>query len=165
MLKFKKIELLIKTDKIHRYIRTRMLWPQNFKKYDLLCWEKGDFFLGGWLCAVGESWDWRRRHTGGESQQNGHILTFADGFTDIIIPSVILSAILTVNRARHCTEISLWIPRWFLRHVKRWIGHVTVRSCHFESIGDSVGKITLKNLHVSEPPFFLFRIFRLSFRR
>ena len=57
MLKFKKIELLTKTDKIHRSIRTQMLWPQNFKKYDLLCWEDRDFFFWGWLFAVGESWD------------------------------------------------------------------------------------------------------------
>jgi hypothetical protein len=58
MLKFKKIELLTKTYKIRRQIRTRMLWPQNLKKYDL-CWEEGDFFFGwgGWLFAVGESWD------------------------------------------------------------------------------------------------------------
>ena len=35
-----------------------MLWQEDFKIYDLLCWEEGDFFLGGgWLFAVGESWD------------------------------------------------------------------------------------------------------------
>jgi len=47
MLKFKKIELLTKIDKIRQYIRTRMMWPQNFKKYNLLCWYEGDFCLGG----------------------------------------------------------------------------------------------------------------------
>jgi len=81
-------------------------------------------------------------------------LTFADGFTDRIIPSVIPLAGLTVNRARHRTEL------------------------RFESLGDSVGifigesvtspygadvlnpsvmpsvKNTRNNLHVSEPPFF-----------
>jgi hypothetical protein len=46
MLKFKKIELLTKIDKICRKIKTRMLWPQNFKKYNLLCWDEGDFCLG-----------------------------------------------------------------------------------------------------------------------
>jgi len=135
-----------------------MLWPQNFKKYDLLCWEEGDFFLGGGLvfCIRGElRLGRRRRNTGGESQQSGHLVTFTDGFTDRIISSVIPLAILTVNRARHCTKISLWIPRWFRRHVKRWIGHITVRICRFESFGNSVGKITRKNLHVNEPPFFL----------
>jgi len=25
----------------------RMLWPQNFKKYNLLCWYEEDFFFGG----------------------------------------------------------------------------------------------------------------------
>jgi len=38
----------------------RMLWPQNFKKYNLLCCYDEDFFFwgeGGWLFADGESWD------------------------------------------------------------------------------------------------------------
>ena len=45
-------------------------------------------------------------------------------------PSVSSSAIRMENRSRHRT------------------------SCHFESLGDSVGKITCKNCHVSEPPLF-----------
>ena len=125
------------------------------------CAEKREncfYCLGGVLvvCGRGELW-WgrRRRNRGGEGRQNGHILTFADGLTEGIIPSVSPSAILTVNKAHHCMEISVWIPRWFRRHFKRWIDHVTVRSWRFESLDDSVGKITHKNLHVSEPPFFL----------
>jgi hypothetical protein len=72
------------------------------------CAEKREIFFGGVVvCSRGElGLGRRRRNTGGESRQNGHILTFADGFTDIIISSVIPLAILTVNRARHCTEIS-----------------------------------------------------------
>jgi len=133
-----------------------MLWPQNFKKYDLLCWEEGDLFFGGLVvCSKGElGWERRRRNRGGEGPHSWHILTFTDGFTDRIIPFVIPSAILTINRARHCTEIPVWISRWFRWHFNRWIGHVNVRSCRFESLGDSVGKITCKNLHVSKPPFF-----------
>jgi hypothetical protein len=99
-------------------------------------------------------WERRRRNRGGEGPHSWHILTFTDGFTDRIIPFVIPSAILTINRARHCTEIPVWISRWFRWHFNRWIGHVNVRSCRFESLGDSVGKITCKNLHVSKPPFF-----------
>jgi hypothetical protein len=35
-----------------------MLWQEDFKIYDLLYWEEGDFFWEGvWLFAVGESWD------------------------------------------------------------------------------------------------------------
>jgi len=116
------------------------------------------FFGGGGLvvCSRGElGWGRRRRNRGGEGRQSGHILTFADGLTDKIIPSVSSSAILMINRARHYMEISVWIPRWFHWHFKWWIGHVTVQSCHFESLSDSVGKITRKNLHVSEPSFFL----------
>jgi hypothetical protein len=47
----------------------------------------------------------KRINRGGEGRQSGDILTFADGITDGLILSVILSAILTVNRSRHCTEI------------------------------------------------------------
>jgi hypothetical protein len=46
-----------------------------------------------------------RPSLGGEGRQSGDVLTFADGFTDGIIPSVILSAILTVKKARHRTEL------------------------------------------------------------
>ena len=128
-----------------------MLWPQNFKKYNLLCWDKGDFCLeGGGLVVC--RWEElglgrRRRNRGEEGRERGYILTFADRFTNRIIPSVILSAIPMVNRACHCTEISDWIPRWFHRHFKWWISHVNVRSCRFESLGDSVGKN-----HPQKPP-------------
>jgi len=69
------------------------------------CAEKREifFFWGGVVvCSRGElGWGRRRRNRGGEGRQGGHILTFADGFTDGCIPS----AILTINRSRHCTEI------------------------------------------------------------
>jgi len=74
------------------------------------CAEKREiFFLGGLVvCNRGElGWGRRRRNRGGEGRQSGHILTFTNGFTNIIIPSVSLSAILKVNRARHYTEISV----------------------------------------------------------
>jgi hypothetical protein len=63
-----------------------MLWPQNFKKYNLLCWDEGDFCLGGWglvVCRWGElGLGRRRRNRRGDGRQRGHILTFSDGFTD-----------------------------------------------------------------------------------
>jgi len=69
-----------------------MLWLQNFKKYNLLCWYEEDFFLGGGggggglvVCRWGElGLGRRRRNRGGEGQQSWHvhILTFSDGFTD-----------------------------------------------------------------------------------
>jgi len=79
--------------------------------------EKREIFFGGVVvCSWGElRWERRRRNRGGEGRQRGDILTFADGFTDGPIPSVIFltvmmisvipSAFLTVNRARHCTEL------------------------------------------------------------
>jgi hypothetical protein len=68
-----------------------MLWPQNLKKYDLLCWEEGDFFLGGLVvCSRGAlGWGRRKRNRGGEGRQSGHILTFVDGITDELLLSVI----------------------------------------------------------------------------
>ena len=59
--------------------------------------------MGGLVvCSWGElRWGRRRRNRGEEGQQRGDILTFADG----PIPSVIPLAYLTVNRARHRTEL------------------------------------------------------------
>jgi hypothetical protein len=99
-------------------------------------------------------WGRRRRNRRGECRQSGHILTFTDGITDRILLSEIPSAILTVNQSRHCTEIPIWIPWLFCWQFWRWIGHITIRSSRFESLGDFVGKITRKKFHVSEPPFF-----------
>jgi len=63
-----------------------MFWPQNFKKYNLLCWYEGDFCLGGGglvVCRWGElGLGRRRRNKGGEGRWSGHILTFTDGFPD-----------------------------------------------------------------------------------
>jgi hypothetical protein len=158
-----------------------MLCQADVKIYALLCCDEGDFFWGGALvvCSWGElRWGRRRRNRGGEGRLRGDILTFADGFTDGPIPSVIPSTRLTVNRARHRTELPFSIPRWFRRHFHQWIGHVTGRSWLFESFGDSIGifigesitspyradvlnlsvipsvKNTRNNLHVSEPPSF-----------
>ena len=93
-----------------------MLWPENFKKYDLLCWKEGEFFF--FLGLVVWSWRelgrWRRWNMGVENRQSGHILTFVDEFTDRVILFVSPLAILIVNR------------------------HVTVRSYRFESLSDSV---------------------------
>jgi len=138
MLKFKKIELLIKTDK--NQMTDAM--TRRLQEIWLVVLRRGRFFLGGLVvCSWGElRWGRRRRNRGGEGRQRGDILTFADGFTDGPITSVIPLACLTVNRARHRTELPFWIPRWFRRHFHQWIDHVTVRSWHFESLGDSVGK-------------------------
>jgi hypothetical protein len=67
------------------------------------CAEKREIFLGGLVvCSWGElRWGRRRRNRGGEDRQRVDILTFADGH----IPSVIPSASLTVNMARHRTEL------------------------------------------------------------
>ena len=97
-----------------------MLWPQNFKKYNLLCWDEGDFCLGGGgglvVCRWGElGLGRRRRNRGGEGRQRGHILTFSNGFTDGIIRR--------------------WVRRLFWQKTR----HVTVRICHFKSLDDSVG--------------------------
>ena len=133
-----------------------MLWSQNFKKYNLLCWYEGDFCLGGLVVCRWEELGLRRRrrNRGEEGRERGHILTFSNGFTNGII--------------RRCVRRLFW---WKNQHV-------IVRICHFESLGNSVSilngepvtspygaavlnpsvipsvKITRKNLHVSEPPFF-----------
>jgi hypothetical protein len=60
-------------------------------------------------------WGRRRRNRGGEGRQSGHILTFADGITDRLLLSEIPSAILTVNRSRHCKDIPVRIFLLFYR--------------------------------------------------
>jgi len=61
--------------------------------------KKGIFFFGGCLqFRRGKlGWGRRKRNRGGEGRQSGDIFTFANGITDIIIMSVIPSAILTVT--------------------------------------------------------------------
>ena len=119
------------------------------------CAEMREIFVRGEgglvVCRWGElGLGRRRRNRGGEGRQIGHILTFSDGFTYGLFRR--------------------WVRRLFWR--KNW--HVTVQICHFKSLGNSIGilngepvrspygaivlnpsvKITRKNLHVSEPPFF-----------
>jgi hypothetical protein len=159
-----------------------MLWPQNFKKYNLLCWDEGDFSLGGLVvCRWGElGLGRRRRNRGGEGRQRGHILTYSNGFTDgffvgdfvgysnkkidtspygfaISNPSVILSTFQAVNRSCHRMDLPFRIPQWFRRHFKRRTSHVTVQGCHFESFSDSVGKNNPAKTSTSATRFFLIR--------
>ena len=181
MLKFKKIELLAKTDKNLSVNQNTDALTRRLQDIWLVVLRRGRFIFGGGLdvCSWGElRWGRRRRNRGGEGRLRGDILTFADSFTDGPIPSVIPSARLTANRARHRTELPFSIPRWFRQHFYQWIDHVTGRSWLFESFGDSIGifigelitspygadvlnlsvipsvKNTRNNLHVSEPPSF-----------
>jgi len=75
----------------------------------MICAEKREIFFWGASCLQfgrGElGWGRRRRNRGGKGRHSGYILTFADGITDGLIMLMIPSAILTVNRSRHCTEI------------------------------------------------------------
>jgi len=50
-------------------------------------------------------WGRRRGNKKGEGRQSGDIFNFTDGITDEISSSVTPSAILTVNRLHHYTEI------------------------------------------------------------
>jgi hypothetical protein len=67
--------------------------------------KRGILFLWGGGCLQfgrGElGWGRRRRNKGGDSWQNGDILTFTDG----IIDGLIMLVILMVNWSRHCIEI------------------------------------------------------------
>ena len=120
----------------------------------------------------------RRRNGGGKCRQGGHIFTFSDGLTDGITLSVNPSLIVTGNRhvtARTCFFKSLGD---FIGIFRRCTCHVTrtdlafksigdsigifysepvtspVRVPGFESVSDSVGKITRQNLRLRYPPFF-----------
>jgi hypothetical protein len=148
----------------------------------MTCWEEGDFFFGGGgagCLQLGRVEMRKKTEKSGSigSSERGYI-NFCRRLHRRTIPSMISSAPLMANRARHRTALPFWIPRWFHRHFLRWIGHVTIRSWHFESFSDSVGifigesvtspygadvlnssvipsvKNTRNNLHVSEPPFF-----------
>jgi hypothetical protein len=180
MLKFKKIELLTKTDKNPSVNQNTDVVTRRLQDIWLIVLRRGIiFFLGGrWLFAVEESSDEEKE---GEIGEDRGYINFYRWLHRRTIPSVILSATLSANRARHRTVL----PFWICRHSHRWIGHITVRSWSFESFGDSVGiyigesvtspykadvlnpsmipsvKNTHNNLHVSEPPsFFKFSTFR-----
>ena len=96
-----------------------MLWPQNFKKYNLLCWYEGDFCLGGGglvVCRWGElGLGRRRRNRRGEGRWT----------------------YINFYRRFHRWNIHLWNRRWFWRNNQ----HVTARICHFKSVSDFVGNI------------------------
>ena len=96
-----------------------MLWPQNFKKYNLLCWYEGDFCLGGGglvVCRWGElGLGRRRRNRRGEARWT----------------------YINFYRRFHQWNIHLWNRRWFWWNNQ----HVTARICHFKSVGDFVGNI------------------------
>jgi hypothetical protein len=112
-----------------------MLWPQNLKKYDL-CWEEGDFFLGGVVvCSLGEeSCDGEKKREIGEGR---------------VSRMVIYNSLLPMESATYS------FCRWFHRQFSRWIGHVTIWRSRFESLGDSIRKIARKNFHINEQLFFL----------
>jgi len=91
MLKLKRIDLLIKNDKIHNESEH---WccdhVQKYKKDDL-CWEEGNIFRGvGGCLQFGrrELVRGRRKNMGGEGQQRRDILAFFNGITDEYILSV-----------------------------------------------------------------------------
>jgi hypothetical protein len=97
-----------------------MLWPQNFKKYNLLCWYEGDFCFGGEgglvVCRWGElGLGRRRRNRGGEAK-----LTYINFFQRF-----------------HWWKLHRWLRRWFWRKNQ----HITVWICHFKSLRESVGNL------------------------
>jgi len=58
MLKFKKIELLTKTDKNPSVNQNTDVMTRRLQDIWLVVLRRGRFFFwGGWLFAVGESWD------------------------------------------------------------------------------------------------------------
>ena len=111
-----------------------MLWPQNFKKYNLLCWYEEDFFFwGGGLvvCRWGElGLGRRRRNRGREGQQSWHVHIYINSFWRF-------------HRQK--------LRRWFWQKNR----HVTVRICHFKSLGDSVGNLKWQTGHVTVRAVFL----------
>ena len=112
MLKLKKIDLLIKNDKIHK---KRILWPRT--RNLSACVEKSGEL--GWVvgCILGgERWDGKeKKEEEGETEEESvgrggtYIMAFTDGLTDGKFPSVIPP----VKVPRHCTTISVWIPLWY----------------------------------------------------
>ena len=119
MLKLKRIDLLIKNDKIYNKSKNRCCdYVQKYKKDEFVCWEEGDI-LGGWVvvCSLGgESWDGEEEGEI-EVERVGRVdlFAFTDGITNGHNLSVYLSVILTMNWPRHCTETPIWIPRLFCR--------------------------------------------------
>jgi len=80
----------------------------------------GEFGMGVWLqfgrSLGGERWDGKEEEGETEDESVGrwvHIMAFSDGITDGIITSVMLSVMPSVTAPRHCTAITVWIPRYF----------------------------------------------------
>jgi len=72
------------------------------------------------VCSRGElGWGRRRRNRGGKGRQSAHILTFADGLTDGCIPSVISSAILTVNKSHEDSGLNPSVSLLAIRTVNQ----------------------------------------------
>jgi len=139
-----------------------MLWPQNFEKYNLLCWYEENLYWGG----------------GGGAGQMGRVGIRKKKEKWGRRGSPELSYINFFWRF-HQRIFHWWLRRWFWQKYR----HVTVRIYHFKSLGESIGnlngepvtslyghytgcrfesvgdsvenKITRQNLHVSDPPFFL----------
>ena len=132
MLKFKKIELLTKTDKNPSVNQNTDAVTRRVQDMTC-CAEKREIVLGGrggaGCLQLGRVEMRKKKEKYGRigSSERGYI-NFYRRLHRRTIPSVISSATLTANRARHRTELPFWIPRWFCRHFHRWIGHVTVRS-------------------------------------
>ena len=98
-----------------------MLWPQNFKKYNLLCWYEGDFCLGGRGAGCLQMGRVGIRKKKEKSGRRGSV-----DWTYI-----------NFSRRFHRRTLRRWSRRWFWRNNR----HVTVQICHFKSVGDSVGNI------------------------
>jgi hypothetical protein len=126
-----------------------MLWREDFKKYDLLCWEEGDFFFGGGVACL----QLRRVEMGKKKEKYRRRGSVERGYINFC-RRLHQSAHLTVNRACHRTRLPFWTPS------------DSVGICIGESITSPYGadvlnplvipsvKNTRNNLHVSEPPFF-----------
>jgi hypothetical protein len=103
--------------------------------------KRGFFFWGVVVCSLGgESWDRKKEVDIGEER----------------VGRVVIYSLLLMESPTD------FLCRWFRRQFRWWIGHITAWRSWFESLGDSVGKLSTKTSTSANRLFFFIIFLNMS---